>query len=495
MLERLANRLRRGTGSTLVLALLSTCAIPLLAHPAHAQEQYVNLGEQVQQVNVAPNSTVTITTSKAFGDLVVGSADLIDVVPLSDRSLFIRAKKNGATNISVYDAKSKLVGVIDVQIESDFSEVSAAIRSAAPNSKVRVINSNNRIRLTGTVRDAVELQRVMEVAQSYTPDLPVMNQLRVAESQQVMLEVRVMEASRQSGTDLGIGWRLSDRNAIGTASTRAGVGVNDKGRLNTTFNGGVGATTNAVPFGTLVAKVMEVSGTRVDAVISALEQRGLVRRLAQPNLIAMSGETASFHAGGEVPIQTVSNSNGTVATQTDYRPYGVRLKFTPQVLDDGLIHLQVESEVSELDTTVNVNGNPGFISRAAKTTIQLRDSQSFALAGLLNSVNAKDIQQLPWLGDIPILGALFRSTSYQKKETDLVIVVTPHLVRPAAAGEMLASPLDHTRSSNEYELFALGLLEVDRDMLKKFRDGDGIVGPYGHRLDLDLGGQVAVTKK
>jgi pilus assembly protein CpaC len=249
------------------------------------------------------------------------------------------------------------------------------------------------------------------------------------------------------------------------------------------------------PFGQLIAKVLEISGGQIDIVINALEQKGLVRRLAQPNLIAMSGETASFHAGGEVPIQTTVANGATVATETDYRPYGVRLTFTPVVLDGGLINLKIEPEVSELDTSVSVNGNPGFISRAAKTTVALRDGQSFAMAGLLQSVNSTDIQQLPGLGKLPIIGALFRSTSFAKNESDLVIVVTPHIVRPSAPGEDLYSPLEQTRSSNDVELFALGMLEVDKDMLRRFRNGEGVKGPYGHRLDLDVGGTLAVAKK
>lgn len=472
-----------------------SCLGPGLTGRADAQEKFISLAGSVQQVTIPPNETLTITTGKPFGDLVIGSADLIDVVPLSDKSLFIRAKKNGATNISVYGDDKSLLGVIDIRVASDFTEVASAIRSAAPSAQIRVINSNDRIRLTGMVRDAVELARVMEIAQSYS-DLPVLNQLRVAESQQVMLEVRVIEAQRSTGRDLGIGWAGSNPNGSkGTASSRVGLTTDDDGALAFSLADGKGAATGLLPFGQLIAKVLEISGTRIDVVINALEQKGLVRRLAQPNLIAMSGETASFHAGGEVPILTTTNNGTTIATETDYRPYGVRLTFTPVVLDGGLINLKIEPEVSELDTSVVVNGNPGFISRAASTTVALRDGQSFAMAGLLQSINAKDIQQLPGLGKLPILGALFRSTSFAKKESDLVIVVTPHIVRPAAPGEDLYSPLDQTRSSNDVELFALGIMEVDKDMLRRFRNGEGVKGPYGHRLDLDVGGTLAVVKK
>jgi pilus assembly protein CpaC len=486
---------RAGTLAATTAAILACASWGLgLVGRADAQEKFISLAGSVQQVTIPPNDTMTITTGKPFGDLVIGSAELIDVVPLSDKSLFIRGKKNGATNISVYGDDKSLLGVIDIRVASDFTEVASAIRSTAPSSQVRVFNSNDRIRLTGMVRDAVELQRVMEIAQSYS-ELPVLNQLRVADSQQVMLEVRVIEAQRSTGRDLGIGWSGQGRNGIGKATTSQGIGVNDDDQLVRTLEDASGVATGLQPFGQLIAKVLEISGGQIDIVINALEQKGLVRRLAQPNLIAMSGETASFHAGGEVPIQTTVANGATVATETDYRPYGVRLTFTPVVLDGGLINLKIEPEVSELDTSVSVNGNPGFISRAAKTTVALRDGQSFAMAGLLQSVNSKDIQQLPGLGKLPIIGALFRSTSFAKNESDLVIVVTPHIVRPSAPGEDLYSPLEQTRSSNDVELFALGMLEVDKDMLRRFRNGEGVKGPYGHRLDLDVGGPLAVAKK
>ena len=165
-----------------------------------------------------------------------------------------------------------------------------------------------------------------------------------------------------------------------------------------------------------------------------------------------------------------SPRNGSTATEIDYRPYGVRLAFTPIVLDNGLVNLNIEPEVSEIDRSVTVNGNPGFISRKANATIELRDGQSFAMAGLLQSVNASDVQQLPWLGQIPVLGALFRSTSFQKRESDLVIVVTPRIVRPSSPDEKLASPLDQTRPGNDVEMFLLGMLEVDKKMIAHLQE-------------------------
>ena len=471
---------RASTGIAFAAALAVATGLSLVsAGHAAAQERLVSLGQDVQEVTIAPNETMTIRADKEFGDLVVGSANIIDVVPLTGESMFIRAKKIGATNISVYDDQKKLIGVIDVHVTRDLAEVRSALRAAVPGAHVQVIDSNNQIRLTGTVRSAEDLTRVMEIAQSYSPAQPVLNQLRVSDPQQVMLEVRMIEAKRSAGRDLGIGW--SGQSNSGTI-VRIGTGPYSVGQ-------------NGIPFGNLVAQALSISGTNIDVVINALEKKDVVRMLAQPNLMAMSGTTASFHAGGEVPIQSVVQANGTVATSTTYRPFGVRLTFTPTVLDDGLINLKIEPEVSDIDRSIDVNGNPGFTSRAAETTVQLRNGQSFALAGLLQATNSRNIDQLPWLGSVPVLGALFRSTSFQKKESDLVIIVTPHLVQPATPTQAMHTPLDTTRSTNDVELFGLGLLEVNKDMLRSYRTGEGITGPYGHRLDLNTGGALAVAKK
>ncbi len=212
-------------------AVLSAYAGPgfLSSGRAAAQERDVTLGQGVQEVTVAPNETMTLRTGQNFGDLVVGNAGMIDVIPLTDKTMFVRAKKIGATNISVYDDNKNLLGVIDVHVTRDLGEVRQAIAAAVPGSSVRVINSNEQIRLTGTVRNAEDLSRVMEIAQSYSPGQPVLNQLRVSDAQQVMLDVRMIEAKRTAGRDLGIGWNGASTNgtilrigggAAGAASTR-----------------------------------------------------------------------------------------------------------------------------------------------------------------------------------------------------------------------------------------------------------------------------------
>ena len=240
-----------------------------------------------------------------------------------------------------------------------------------------------------------------------------------------------------------------------------------------------------MPFGAAIAHVLG-GGLPIDVVLKALETKGLIRELAAPNLTALSGERASFQAGGEIPYQATqfSGSGAASGATTEFKKYGIQLDFTPTVLDDGLIHLNLHPSVSQIDKTVVVNGQPGLLTRDTNTTIELHDGQSFAISGLLQTLNTKDIQQLPWVGNVPILGALFRSASYQKHETDLVVIITVHLVRPAVPGEVLHTPLDKTRPSNDAELFLLGTMEVNKADLNGYATCGGATGPCGHIIDL-----------
>ena len=221
-------------------------------------------------------------------------------------------------------------------------------------------------------------------------------------------------------------------------------------------------------------------------IISALESRGVARRLAEPDLVALSGDTASFLAGGEIPVPVVQPSSGTTPTITvDYKPFGVNLSFVPTVLAGSVINLKLTPSVSQLDYT-NAIRNQGFVipaltKREAKTTIELRDGQSFAIAGLLQSEGLRDIAEVPWLGSLPVIGALLRSASYQQNETDLVVIVTPHLVAPARPGEPLTTPLDTMQPSNDRDLFLLGRTEVGKKATKPAMVNPG-VQPYGHIL-------------
>src|SRR5262249_28453619 len=248
----------------------------------------------------------------------------------------------------------------------------------------------------------------------------------------VQLEVRFVEASRDAQRDLGVGLDVVGNRVHATTGI---TGVSGGAPL-------LGLVSNNVPFGLGIARLLD-KGTSVDVIIQALEKRGVARLLAEPNLVALSGDTASFLAGGEFPFPVQGALN---TTTVEFKKFGVGLAFTPTVLGDGLINLKIAPEVSQLDPSNTVSAGminvPGLTVRRAETTTELRDGQSFAIAGLLQSNSTKNDSQLPWIGEVPVLGALFRSAAYQRKETDLVIIVTPRLVKPARPGEKLATPLD-----------------------------------------------------
>jgi pilus assembly protein CpaC len=244
----------------------------------------------------------------------------------------------------------------------------------------------------------------------------------------------------------------------------------------------------SAPFGVALANLVN-NGTSIDVLLSALEQKGLVRSLAEPDLVALSGDTAAFLAGGEFPVPIIQpgSAGGNQSTVTiQFKPFGVQLTFSPTVLADGIINLRLAPSVSELDFTnaVTIGGTqiPSLIKREARTTIELRDGQSFAIAGLLSSDNRRNISQLPWVGSVPVLGSLFRSNSYQKNETDLVVIVTPHLVVPAQPGQHIATPLDKTVPSNDVDFFLLGEMEKRKTYTDYVTKGGDLQGPYGYIL-------------
>jgi len=475
------------------LALGFVLIFGMLLGQASAQETFIGFdtGRDVREVDVPVGKSVTIRTDKSIADLVVGDPTIADVFPLTEASFYVLGRKQGRTNVALFDADRRLIGIADVEVTIDTDDLRLAIRQAAPGARVDVQTVNGRLRLSGSVPDGVTLRKVLEIAEQYGSD-QVINSVRVTNAQQVLLEVRLLEAKRSAGRELGVSWSARSPDSSRGLSTGA---VNRPTVDTPVFTIDPLLASGSEPFGTLVAQVLD-AGIDADIVVQALEQKGLARRLAEPNLVALSGEKASFHAGGEVPIP-VPAGDGDITII--FKEFGVRLNFTPVVLDEGIINLKLEPEVSEPDPSVTIRTNdievPGFVTRRASTTIELRDGQSFAMAGLLQTTHTKNQSQLPWLGQVPVLGALFRSSDFQKQETDLVIIVTPHIVKPARLGEPLRTPLDKTRPANDVEFFLLGMHEVSEEMLRRFEKGEGIYGPYGHIIELQPGANNVHSKK
>jgi pilus assembly protein CpaC len=507
-------------------ALLGVGAGPL----QHAQANGDDGG--VRHIVVTLYKSRTLVLEQPFASVVVGSPDIVDALPMSDRRLYIQGKKIGTTNVSVFNQSMQLAGVIDVEVTPDTGNLQEKIRASTGSSAIRVGSSNGQIVLSGVASNAVAADRAVEVAKTMVPEGNIVNAMKVAPSQQVMLRVRFLEVGRSASREIGVNW--FGANNAGNRGFATGLGTSSAGgRPASGFNpttpqpfGGcatppcVDASGNPVPapgsppgsgapglpifnaVGTLLPAIsgaaaapfgvalasLATKGGSLDVTLTALEEKGLIRRLAEPDLIALSGDTAAFLAGGEFPVP-VAQPGGVGAAPiitVQWKPFGVELTFVPTVLANGIINLRLAPSVSELDFTnsVQIVGSniPSLTKREARTTIELRDGQSFAIAGLLQARNRRGISQLPWIGSVPVLGALFRSAAYQQEETDLVVIVTPHLVAPSVPGQRLASPLDNYLPTNDVDFFLMG----DMEQKKKFRDyitsGGDIQGPYGHMI-------------
>ena len=341
----------------------------------------------MRRVVITLNKSKTFQLRRSFDTAVVGSPDIADVFPLTDRTLYVQGKKIGTTNVAVYDQNSALVDVIDVEIELDTQNLQQKILETTRSRGIRVSSSNGQVVLMGQAADAVAADRALALARALSPN-GVINAMNIAPSQQVLLKVRFLEASRDAGRQIGVNW--FGANGPGTRGYNLGQGglVNGTptnatpGNIPLFQTAGTLLGTSTSPFGVALANVVNHSNASLDVLISALETKGLVRRLAEPNLMALSGDTAQFLAGGEFPVPIAATSaNGIVTPTIEFKPFGVRLSFTPTVLNKSIINLRIAPEVSELDfsNAVTISGTtiPSLVTRNAVTTVELRDGQSF----------------------------------------------------------------------------------------------------------------------
>ena len=444
------------TGRSALLLLLVSLLAALGSQPGQAQTiEYDLRNTSVMHINLPVSQAVTVVISDAVAKIVSADPAIADAQPITDRSLYLVGRAFGTTTVNLYSNAGAPVGLLAVEVGADTADMSRSIRDALPGSSVKVNSVNGRIRLSGTVPDDYSMQKALEIVAQYGSPA-VINTMTLSGGQQVNLEVRILEAQREAGRELGITWS-------------GGIGGGGQGNA----SGGSGS------FATFIANIVG-SGVNLSATISALEAKQLVRTLAEPNLTTLSGVNASFLAGGQVPIR-VRDDDG--STTIEYRDFGVRLVFTPVVLEGDRIQIQLTPEVSGIAGFTSA-GDPIFNTRTLNATVELRDGQSFSVAGLLQNSTSLSQDQLPWIGDVPILGALFRSSRYQQRDTELVVIVTPRFVRPTTPGQVVASPLDATAPANDFEFFALGKMEVTPKMLKAFETGADAIGPYGYIIDL-----------
>jgi pilus assembly protein CpaC len=478
----------------IALAIAMAASILGMIGNAYAQSRVIQISgnNRTVMVTVPIGKSEDVRTDTSFVDVVVGDPEVADVNPLTDHALSILGKKIGTTRVSVYAEGKKLVGIFDVEVSYDITRLTNELLRRFPGSHIKASTVNGRIMLSGEIADAASLDKAVTIARQFGPE--IINTVSVMSPQQVLLEVRFIEISRTAGRELGVQWNRFGDNSILNIGNRANAGNLPITAASIAGETAAGVISGTSPFGFLIGRIV-ASGVTTDVIINALEQKGIARSLAEPNLVALSGDTASFLAGGEYPIP-ISGSFGQVTV--DYKKYGVGLAFTPTVLGRGLINMKIEPEVSQIDTTHTITVSagisvPSLIVRRASTTVELRDGQSFVIGGLLQSDNKNLVEQLPWIGSVPVLGALFSSKSYQKNETDLVIVVTPHLVRPARPGDEIKVPTDDTLPPNDVDFFLLGKTEVTREQARQLTPATARFAvaadrPFtGHMLDLPKG--------
>ena len=454
-----------------------TAALFLATAPSVAAQGATGpgLGRNYELVVGAGKSEV-LELPEPYTDLMIADPKIADVLPLNRHSVYVVGKAQGATALTIYGSGRRLLAAANVIVSADIDGFKGRLAAILPAERdISVQPANQSLVVSGTVSSPAALQQVLALAESYAPK-NVVNMLGVEGTQQVMLSVRFVEMSRTIAKNIRANVQRLPSNsnpsiALFTGDTNVGGFVPD------TF-GAVSALYN----------------NNLELLLDALETKGLVKTLAEPTLVAMSGDTANFLAGGEFPIPVAQSTNNGAPTITiEYKQFGVALAFTPTILKDGLVNIIVDPEVSSIDPSVSVDLGtievPGIKVRRAHTTVELRDGESFTIAGLLKDDYESQIRQYPFVGDIPILGALFRSTGYKREETELVIVVTPRLVTPRRGGQ-IAMPGDRWVPPSDFELFLFGaeraagskLKPEDRALISVDPATAGIEGPHGHVL-------------
>jgi pilus assembly protein CpaC len=466
-----------------LLALIGPMLAAAAPAPRHIDERHARVvkvtthGDRTvnQHMSLGLNKAAVIELDTDARDVLVSDPSIVDAVVRTPRRIYLLGTKTGQTNAFFFDGAGHQILSIDIHVEKDVADLAAMMKEDLPDSAIHVSALNDNVVLAGTVASSMESTRAQDLAARFTGDpKKVVNMLKVASSEQVMLKVRISEMQRQVAKQFGIN--------MATAAIQNGVPI----LLSTNNNFGLlGQALNDLSGGR-IGQVCQGGGNplsgscllrpnNVEGTFKALEQVGLMHTLAEPNLTAVSGETAKFLAGGEFPVPSGRDSSGNVSVQ--FKPFGVGLSFTPVVLSSGRISLQISTEVSELTNTgaftlaggtTNINGVatttpgvtiPALAVRRAETTVELPSGGSFAIAGLMQHTTKQELDAFPGIKDLPILGALFRSRDFQDNETELVVIVSAYLVNPVPEAK-LATPSDGFVEPTDVETILLGRLNA-----------------------------------
>lgn len=416
-------------------------AIAMAAAPATA----LNAAPSVNQDNailMSVGGSRVINLPAKMSDVVIGNPEVADVHVRSQNQLYLIAKKAGESTIFATATDGRVLFSGTIRVGNNLTSIDDMLHLAMPGAEIAVNKMNGMVLLTGTIQapeDAAEAERLTQAFVG--KDVTVVSRLRMATPLQVMLQVKISEVSKNVGHKIGTNFASTGKYYSGgvAGGTRAFADYTRP----TESEGGYWTFNNPFDGGYSLSGVAKILGIDVAGALDLAESSGLATTLAQPNLTALSGETASFLAGGEFPYTV---SNGTQGNSLEWKQYGVQLAFTPTVLADGRISLRVRPTVSSLDFSLLAD-TPALKTRTAETTVELGSGQAFMIAGLLNNDTSNGINKVPGLGNLPILGSLFKSRQFQRNETELVIVVTPYLVKPMNASDV-RMPTDGFRNAN-----------------------------------------------
>jgi len=419
------NNIRRARLGTALTALALALGPVTVAAPQAAQAATVRPSETL---NLSQGTGSLVRLPAPMSDVFVANDSVADVQVRSATQLYVFGKSRGETTVYATTKSGKVVYAANVRVGNNISSLGEMLTLAMPEARIQATPMNNLVLLTGTVADPEDVAEAQRLVQAYVGDgTQVVTRLKSATPLQVTLKVRIAEVNRTMLKNIGVNLLTSDS----TSGFKFGVA---QGTLIDPETGKIGVT----DFGTVLAAGGKLLGMDITSALDLAQKDGLASTLAEPNLTALSGETASFLAGGEFPIP-VSQGNNAVTI-------------------DGRISMRVRPEVSELtnEGSVRLGGFtvPALTTRRAETTVELGSGQSFMIAGLLRNHNTNDITKAPFLGDLPILGSLFRSTNYRHDETELVVIVTPYLVRPVS--HQLATPIDGYRNPDDAQLWLQG---------------------------------------
>ena len=421
-----------------------------LASSAQAPSQGAIRTYTPQKLNLTVGKSLVIDTPAAVTRVSLANPEIADTVVISPRQVYLIGKAVGTTNLTLWGGDDRVYSVFDVAVSADLALLKEKLQEILPGENIKVIGAHDSVTLSGEVTSTANLSQAVAITEAFAPK-KVVNLVQVSGVHQVMLEVRVAEMSRSLARRLGFNFTV-----VGSGGD---FGISRIGNLLSSLEISDLAVGGAFSPSVNALFRFFKGNTTVTGFIDALKENGLVKILAEPTLVTLSGQEARFLAGGEFPVP-VPQEQDTITIE--FKQFGVGLSFTPTVLSGDKISMRVAPEVSDLDftTAVVLSGFvvPGLTTRRASTVIELADGQSFAIAGLLRETVREAVSKFPILGDIPILGVLFRSTSFQKNETELIIIVTPHLVKPLDMARQ-SLPTDQYIEPNDFEWYLLGSLE------------------------------------